>query len=451
MLSVCLSASLHGYLRTSGRVFVDDSGATVQLRGFGLGGWLVQEGYMWNTSGFYGSTSVIQREIIELVGDSAASQFYNDYYLAYITETDVIQLSDWGFNCLRVPFHYKFFSPDTGVFVEEGFNILDPLLEWCSNNEIYLILDMHCAPGAQNRNDFSDGNGNEAGLWVHEYNRDWTVAIWKYIAKHYSESQWIGGYDLINEPVLEGGFTSGNLRQFFIEIVDSIRSVDQNHIVFIEGNWYGNDFTSLTPPFDDNMAYSFHHYVGPSDQTSWVNQYVGMSQDYNVPLWVGEIGENSNHWAYHKIKLFDENNIGWSWWNYKHNNSVSTLLGIDVPLGFRSILNYWSNIGPRPSQSNAESGLQELVSAYLIENCRPNIGLLAAFNDPEFGTKAKPYKDHHIPGLLAAVDYDLGINGVAYQDDVYEDPEHLGITAGHIVMMVLILKKAQITSVQIIM
>ena len=89
---------MHGYLRTSGRVFVDDSGATVQLRGFGLGGWLVQEGYMWNTSGFYGSTSVIQREIIELVGDSAASQFYNDYYLAYITETDVIQLSDWGFN-----------------------------------------------------------------------------------------------------------------------------------------------------------------------------------------------------------------------------------------------------------------------------------------------------------------------------------------------------------------
>ena len=189
MLSVCLSASLHGYLRTSGRVFVDDSGATVQLRGFGLGGWLVQEGYTWNTSGFYGSTSVIQREIIELVGDSAASQFYNDYYLAYITETDVIQLSDWGFNCLRVPFHYKLFSPDTGVFVEDGFNILDPLLEWCSNNEIYLILDMHCAPGAQNRNDFSDGNGAEAGLWVHEYNRDWTVAIWKYIAKHYSESQ----------------------------------------------------------------------------------------------------------------------------------------------------------------------------------------------------------------------------------------------------------------------
>jgi len=83
-------------------------------------------------------------------------------------------------------------------------------------------------------------------------------------------------------------------------------------------------------------------------------------------------------------------------------------------------------MGPRPSQLNAENGLQELVNAYLIENCRPNIGLLAAFNDPEFGTQGKPYKDHHIPGLLAAVDYDLGINGVAYQDDVYEDPDKFG-------------------------
>ena len=87
MLSVCLSTSLQGYLRTSGRVFVDDSGATVQLRGFGLGGWMVQEGYMWNTSGFYGSTSMIQQKIIELVGDSTASQFSVSYTHLRANET----------------------------------------------------------------------------------------------------------------------------------------------------------------------------------------------------------------------------------------------------------------------------------------------------------------------------------------------------------------------------
>ena len=170
LLSFSLPSYIYAYLVTSGRVFVDTSGDTVQLRGFGLGGWVVQEGYMWNTSGFYGSTSVIEQQIKDLVGDSATSSFYQNYYSSYVTEADIVQLSEWGFNSLRVPFHYKFFSPDTGVFINDGFDIIDPVLEWCSNNGIYLILDMHCAPGGQNRNDFSDGNGEEAGLWVHEYN-----------------------------------------------------------------------------------------------------------------------------------------------------------------------------------------------------------------------------------------------------------------------------------------
>ena len=80
MISFCIPSFIYGYLGTSGRVFVDSNGDTVQLRGFGLGGWLVQEGYMWNTSGFYGSTSVIEQKIIELVGDSSASAFYQNYY-----------------------------------------------------------------------------------------------------------------------------------------------------------------------------------------------------------------------------------------------------------------------------------------------------------------------------------------------------------------------------------
>ena len=105
-------------------MFVDSSGDTVQLRGFGLGGWLVQEGYMWNTSGFYGSTSVIEQQIIELVGDSSANAFYQNYYSAYVTEEDIAQLADWGFNSLRLPFHYKFFQQIQGCLSMTGLTLL---------------------------------------------------------------------------------------------------------------------------------------------------------------------------------------------------------------------------------------------------------------------------------------------------------------------------------------
>ena len=107
----------------------------------------------------------------------------------------------------------------------------------------------------------------------------------------------IGGYDLINEPVLPGGVGLEEFRQLYIDITDAIREVDNNHIVYIEGNWYGTDFSGLTPPWDDNMSYSFHKYWGETS-IGTIQSYISMSNQYDIPLWMGESGENSNHWYY---------------------------------------------------------------------------------------------------------------------------------------------------------
>ena len=151
-----------------------------------------------------------------------------------------------------------------------------------------------------------------------------------------------------------------------------------------------------------------------------------MSEAHNVPLWVGEVGENSNHWGYHKIKLFEEHNIGWSWWNFKHNGSISVLMRVEEPDGYKSILKYWNNLGLKPTKTNAENGLNDLVTAYQFQNCTPNKGLIAAFTDPNFSITPTPFTDLHIPGSLAAVEYDIGMNGVAYEDEVFEDPDKFG-------------------------
>ena len=95
-----------GFLRTDGQNIVDENGNTILLRGFGLGGWLVQEGYMWNTHGFFGSTTNLRNEIINLVGEDNANTFYQAYYQNYITEADVSAIAAQGFNTLRVPIHY---------------------------------------------------------------------------------------------------------------------------------------------------------------------------------------------------------------------------------------------------------------------------------------------------------------------------------------------------------
>ena len=49
------------------------------------------------------------------------------------------------------------------------------------------------------------------------------------------------------------------------------------------------------------------HTPGFGSPTSIRNQF-------NVPLWMGESGENSNPWFHETIHLLEENNIGWNWW-----------------------------------------------------------------------------------------------------------------------------------------
>ena len=50
ILSQKLSAD--GFLHTKGTQIVDESGQEIILRGIGLGGWMLQEGYMMQTSSF---------------------------------------------------------------------------------------------------------------------------------------------------------------------------------------------------------------------------------------------------------------------------------------------------------------------------------------------------------------------------------------------------------------
>ena len=68
------------------------------------------------------------------------------------------------------------------------------------------------------------------------------------------DKEWIGGYDLLNEVNWPLG--SNVLRELYIRITNEIRAVDANHILFIEGNGFANDFSGLTPPWDANMVYS---------------------------------------------------------------------------------------------------------------------------------------------------------------------------------------------------
>ena len=418
------ASSLYGqnFLHTLDKKIVNGNGQEVFLKGIGLGGWLLMEGYMLHTSGFANAQWEIKENIENLIGESNAESFYQAYHENYVRKADIDRIAEWGFNSIRLPFHYNILSPpdSPGVFIEEGFAILDSVLSWCESNQIYLILDLHAAPGGQSDEPISDYNPAFPSLWESSLNKDRTVQIWRKIAERYKNAQWIGGYDLLNEPKWDLGPNNEPLRDLFVRITDTVRAVDNNHIIFIEGNWFATSFTGLTPPWDDNMVYSFHKYWNSNDQGS-IQYLVDMRNDYNVPLWLGETGENSNSWFVECTELMIANDIGLAWWPHKKIDNIAGPLSAHLLPDYQVLLDYWNGQGGQPTIQFATNALLQQALALSITQCDYHPDVIDAMIRQPNNNNIIPFVENTIPGVIYGAQFDLGQRLFAYSDTDYQN------------------------------
>ena len=424
LIFVTASSVGQGFLNADGKRIVDESGNEVILRGMGLGGWMLMEGYMMQSSDVADTQHEFEERLVELMGEEKTNEFFDAWLANHVTKQDIDSLAAWGFNSVRLPMHYNLFTlpieeePVQGeqTWLNKGFNMVDSLLSWCATNNMYLILDLHAAPGGQGYNAaICDYDPDKPSLWESEENRTKTVALWEKLAERYSDEPWIGGYDVINEPnwELPGGIM---LRELYEDITEAIRTVDTNHMIFIEGNWFANDFTGLTPPWDDNMAYSFHKYWNYNDDPGSIQWVLDMREQQDVPLWMGESGENSNVWFTDAIKLFENNNIGWSWWPMKRIETIVGHYSIPFTDGYKNVLSYWRGEAPQPTIDEAYEAMMELALNTNSSNCLYRKDVHDAQIRQVSTDEIIPYSQNVVPGVVHLSDYDLGRNTKAYYD-----------------------------------
>lgn len=430
-----ISARAQGFLHADGENIVNGKGKNVLLRGIGLGGWMLQEGYMIRVTG-QGQQNKIRSRISDLLGEEKTREFYNAWLSNHTRKIDIDSMKAWGFNSVRLPMHFNLYTlpiekepvPGQNTWLDKGFQLTDSLLAWCKANQIYLILDLHAAPGGQGNDlNISDRDSSKPSLWQDEENQKKTIALWKRLAQRYAGEEWIGGYDILNEP--NWGFEdlardknglrekkNQPLRNLMIAITKAIRDVDKNHMIIIEGNGWGNNYNGILPTWDDNMVLSFHKYWNFNTQAS-IQHIIDTRTKYKVPVWLGETGENSNVWFTEAIHLFENSNIGWSWWPLKkmgNNNPMQIVSNSN----YDKILAYWSGRGARPTKEEAYEGLMKLASSARLENTIIKKDVIDAMFRQPFSDESLPFKVHLVTNntLINAIDYDLGKNGVAYFD-----------------------------------
>lgn len=435
LLSSYTQTQAQGFLRADGKRIVNENNENILLRGVGLGGWMLQEGYMLKIQK-EGQQYRIRERIAELMGERQTQEFYDMWLANHTRKIDVDSMKAWGFNSIRLPMHYNLYTlpvdkePVAGenTWLDKGFALTDSLLAWCKANKMYLILDLHAAPGGQGNDlNISDRDPSKPSLWESEANQQKTIALWKKLAERYANEPWIGGYDIINEPNWgfqdivgdkNGTKEKGNvpLKKLMVDITKAIRTVDKKHIIIIEGNGWGNNYNGILPAWDNNMVLSFHKYWSHNDPASAGNMIKTRDQ-YNIPVWLGETGENSNVWFTEAIRLFETNNIGWAWWPLK-KIGANNPMEIKSNLNYNDVVRYINGKGNKPKESNVYSGLMELAAYTKLESTIIHRDVIDAMLRQPFSAETKPFKKHVIKNnaIVNAVDYDLGRNGIAYFD-----------------------------------
>ena len=343
-----------GLIQASGRALYDANGNRIQLKGVNAGQILLQEGWMSpfaleplkNADGSYVKDDgdniqypeFTEEEFRRALQSNPNLQGYDMdellayYYSCFFTEEDFrIIKEDLGLNTIRLPFYYlNILNEDLTLREEEeAFSYLDWFLEQAANHGLYVILDLHGAPGSQSGYEHSGSAAREANLWNSEENVAATVALWGYVAKHYTYTRpdlgaWIATYDLLNEPTYTyKGVTNRQCWDVFDKIYDAIRANGDQHVVTFCCCW---DFAALPDPAEyqwENVQYQYHWYnwrndLLPYDLFFAYQDLSNIGRDYDVPVLIGEFTAFEDVGAWQKmLGLYDERLYSWTIWSYK--------------------------------------------------------------------------------------------------------------------------------------
>jgi endoglucanase len=203
------------------------------------------------------------------------------HYDSFITEKDIRTIASWGLDHVRLPIDNDVVSDEEGKFTE-GIKYVDNCIEWCRDNGLNIILDLHKAPGY--------------AFYIHEntlfkdtHVQDTFINLWKEFAARYGGYGDFVSFELLNEVVdAESSLWNSLIKRAICEI----RKTAPDIKIVVGGIRWNSASTLelLDPPYDENIVFTYHCYdpfLFTHQGAQWIEplskltmQYPGNIKDY---------------------------------------------------------------------------------------------------------------------------------------------------------------------------
>lgn len=384
-------------LKADGKVLRDNGGKgdIVQLKGVNAGGYLLQE--FWMTPTGWSENVSAEEDIFavleERFGKETREELVALYQDNYWTEEDFDFCRELGINCIRLPFWYRNLVDENGDFYSDWSKRMDWFVEEAGKRQIYVILDMHGAPGSQNGSDHSAKDGGDHKEEASEFffgdkageNQELYYEIWEELAEHYKDNPWVAGYDLLNEPYCTYRYNSSKsadelhrlLWDIYNTAYEKIRRIDGNHLIIMEATWDPADLPDPKEYGWENIMYEYHNYLYDDYDNEAGGQITNMQNklnliaeaDYNVPSYMGEFAYFNNLEAWDEgVALINDCGLNWTTWTYKvvdeyGNWGLRSQKNANLNLetaSLEEIKEAWSKVG----ESEENTGLRQVLEKY---------------------------------------------------------------------------------------
>ncbi|HEX9186440.1 MAG TPA: glycoside hydrolase family 5 protein, partial [Vicinamibacteria bacterium] len=183
------------------------------------------------------------------------SQRRGEERLRFFTREDVALAAKLGFDHLRIPVDEEQLFDEAGRPIEEAFALLDAALDWCAEQKLRAIVDLHILRSHH----FNEG---EKPLWREASAQARFLDLWRQLSARLARRPVDQvAYELMNEPVADD---PEDWNRLVGRAVTAVRQREPRRTLVIGSNrWQTADtFDRLrVPARDRNVLLSFHFYT----------------------------------------------------------------------------------------------------------------------------------------------------------------------------------------------